>query len=313
MKKVRQYILNIINSIWRIIKSSLGRLLIRCGVIDKFVLVKMDGGICSQMHFYMIGQIFKEKGYLVKYDLSWFVNDGFDLTGKFCRNFDLLNAFPYLEFQKVSRLELFFYRAYMHNNDYFDNINAYNYAELCPPVYLTGYYRDPEGLYCNMRSVFSINNSVFDKRNMELLGDIKHHKSPVAIHVRRGDLSVFNSSYGAPVNSSYFNHSIAYIESKVGKCFYYIFSDEPEWVKNNLIKELSITNNYMVVAINGSDKGYYDLFLIAICNHQITSKGSLGKYGALICNNSDNIVTVYDDEFERETWEGQYSNIIFIK
>ena len=313
MRKFFLYILSAVSPVLGVIKPFLARMLIRLGAIDNCILVKMDGGICSQMHFYMIGQIFKEQGFLVKYDLSWYEENGLDLTGNFSRNFDLLKAFPYLDFPKANRLEIFFYDAYRYYNDFFDKINPFYFTKLCPPVYLTGYYRDPIGIYCSMRAIFSPNVSVFDHNNWTLYDNINQQESSVAIHVRRGDLSVFNSSYGAPVNSSYFNHSIAYIESKVGKCFYYIFSDEPEWVKNNLIKELSITNNYMVVDINGSDKGYYDLFLIAICNHQITSKGSLGKYGALICNNSDNIVTVYDDEFERETWEGQYSNIIFIK
>jgi hypothetical protein len=164
-----------------------------------------------------------------------------------------------------------------------------------------------------MRSVFSINNSVFDKRNMELLGDIKHHKSPVAIHVRRGDLSVFNTAYGAPVGSNYFNNSIAYIESKVGECYYYFFSDEPEWVRNYLINELDVTDNYCIVDVNGAEKGYLDLFLIAACKHQITSKGSLGKYGAFICSNPQNIITIYDDEYERKTWDAKYPNVVFVK
>lgn len=261
----------------------------------------------------MIGQIFKEKGYLVKYDLSWYKDNGLDLTGNFSRNFDLLKAFPYLDLPRANSLELFCYEAFIYDNNYFDKINTYEFTKLRPPVYLTGYYRDPVGFYCNMHSIFSVNNSIFDKRNLVLLDDIKQRESSVAIHVRRGDLSVFNSAYGAPVDSDYINHSLAYIESIVGKCYYYIFSDEPEWIKSNLIKELNVSNNFFVVDINGSEKGYFDLFLIAACKHQITSKGSLGKYGAFICSNPQNIITVYDDEYERDTWYGQHPNIIFLK
>lgn len=313
MKKILIHLRHLFSVFISIIVSVWGRLLILLGFIDRFVLVRMDGGICSQMHFYMIGQIFKQQGYSVKYELNWFDDNGLDLTGKFCRNFDLLKAFPYLDFQKANRLEQFFYKAFKYSNNYFDKTNSLRFSKLSPPVYLTGYFRDPIGLYCDMRSVFSVDYSILNKSNLALLEIIQHKESPVAIHVRRGDLSVFNSAYGAPVDANYFNHSIAYIESKVGRCYYYIFSDEPEWVRDNLINVLNVTDNYYIVDINGSEKGYLDLFLIAACKHQITSKGSLGKYGAFICTNPQNIITVYDDEYERETWDSQHSNIVFVK
>lgn len=313
MKKILIHLHHIFSVIYNTVVSSFGRLLIHLGLIDKFVLVRMDGGICSQMHFYMIGQLFKQQGYLVKYELNWFDDNGLDLMGKYSRNFDLIKAFPCLEFQEVSRIELFFYKSFNYSNNYFDKTNSYCFTKLSPPIYLTGYYRDPIGLYCDMRSVFSVDYSILDKCNLALFDDIKKQESPVAIHVRRGDLSVFNSAYGSPVCANYFNHSIAYIESTVGKCYYYIFSDEPKWVSDNLINELNVTDNYFIVDINGSEKGYLDLFLIAACKHQITSKGSLGKYGAFISSNPQNIITIYDDEYERDTWDSQHPNIVFVK
>ena len=56
--------------------------------------------------------------------------------------------------------------------------------------------------------------------------------------------------------------------------------------------------NCKIVDINGSDKGYMDLFLIARCKHQITSKGTLGKYGALLGDNSEKMVVLCNDEVE---------------
>ena len=58
-------------SIIRKVVASVG---IRLNWLDRMVLVRMDGGICSQMHFYMIGHYFEEKGFTVKYDLSWFLD-----------------------------------------------------------------------------------------------------------------------------------------------------------------------------------------------------------------------------------------------
>lgn len=43
---------------------------------DNIVIIRVDGGICSQIAFFVLGLVFKEKGYEVKYDLSWFETSG---------------------------------------------------------------------------------------------------------------------------------------------------------------------------------------------------------------------------------------------
>ena len=94
--------------------------------------------------------------------------------------------------------------------------------------------------------------------------------------------------------------------------FFYFFSDEPEWVASELIPYLEFANeNCKVVDINGSDKGYMDLFLIAYCKHQITSKGTLGKYGALLRDSADKIVILCDDKVEYQ-WKGVFHNSVFL-
>ena len=57
------------------------------------MVVLLDGGICSQMHQYLLGQCFVDKGESVYYDLSFFEDWGSDLNQCFVRNFDLLKAF----------------------------------------------------------------------------------------------------------------------------------------------------------------------------------------------------------------------------
>ena len=84
----------------------LAKVLIRFHLLKKMIIVRVDGGICSQMHFFLIGQQLKENGFLVKYDLDWFKNNGKDLTGKFARNFDLLKAFPDLDVCVAKKYEI---------------------------------------------------------------------------------------------------------------------------------------------------------------------------------------------------------------
>ena len=83
-------------------------------------------------------------------------------------------------------------------------------------------------------------------------------------------------------------------------------------MRNELIPQLYLTeSNCKVVDINGSDKGYMDLFLIARCRHQITSKGTLGKYGALLGDNPEKTVVLCDDKVEYP-WKELFLNPVFL-
>ena len=281
--------------------------------LDKFILVRMDGGICSQMHFYLIGNEFEKHGFRVKYNLEWFRKLGMDMNGVHVRNFDLTKAFPSLPFKQANMIESTLYQAFAKPRDY-SLIDPSEWVTAIPPAYLNGYYRTPQGMYNTIPDLFNIDLSVLDERNLALYNEIEKNDNSVAVHVRRGDLAVFNNAYGEPVGMSYFQKSIEYIEKYMGcSGYYYFFSDEPDWVKDVLIHNLELSDNYQVVDFNGSDKGYMDLFLISSCRHQITSKGSLGKFGGLLRKSRNNKIIICDDEYQRNEWDNQSSSVVFIK
>ena len=253
--------------------------------------------------------LFKEKGYKVKFDLSWFKSDGHDLDGNHVRNFDLIKAFPYLEFDEISFLESILFAGFKYSN-----LNkSMDFVEKEPPIWLMSYY--PYTHYMldvMMQRYFKITSSCFDEDNYKVYKEIKDRVCPVAVHVRRGDLSSFNPAYGNPVPNTYFSNAIAYILEQNKNAFFYFFSDETQWVSNNLIPEIGLLDNYLIVEGNKADKGYIDMFLIASCKFQITSKGSLGKYGGFIHHGNDNTIVIYDDRIEREKWGGLSDRLVFI-
>lgn len=75
-------------------------------------MIRIDGGICSQMIQYAFGQLLRNKlkqnhiNAKVKYDLSWFTDDGWDLLHKDKRNFDLKKLFPTLNLNIASNVEV---------------------------------------------------------------------------------------------------------------------------------------------------------------------------------------------------------------
>lgn len=283
-----------------------GLMLNHIGALDKFVIIKMDGGLCSQMHFYMIGKMIEEKGIKVKYNIDFFKYYGLDVDGKFSRNFDLLKAFPNIDFEIASRWSYLLYTSFSYKTSILD-MNHIN-----PPMLLNGYYEDSDGFYDRFFKIFFLDEKLLDNANKEMLEYIKTKANSVAIHVRRGDLSGFNPTYGPPVDYNYFNRAIAFVEGHTTKGHYFIFSDDTTWVREHLIEKLNIDTNYTVVDINGSDKGYMDLFLMASCNHQISSKGSFGKYAGFLKHSDLNIITVCNDEYENRIWKNQSKNIVFV-
>lgn len=296
-------------------KRSFYKRLLKYGAISPKMVVLLDGGICSQMHQYLLGKLYAERGYHVAYDLSFYKEWGMDKDYKFVRNFDLLKAFPYLEMENASPLVVDIYRQkfYYEGNNTKEKKYDFSFLEKVPPLYLGGYYHLPADIWLPaFRSIFKLCPEILDDANARICDEIRLASCSVAVHVRRGDLKVEMYDYGKPASLDYFKKSVSYFQKKMLAPYFYFFSDEPDWVINELAPQLQLTEkDCKVVNINGSDKGYMDLYLIAYCKHQITSKGTLGKYGALLGDNPKKVVILCDDEIEYY-WKELLHNPIFL-
>lgn len=272
------------------------QLLLKEKLVSPSIIVRMDGGICSQMHQYLLGEIFRRKGINVEYELSFFKKDGKDVNGIHVRNFDLLKMFPYLDFKAASFMKVKLYSLiYNYIGNYPDDLSV-SWVDLLPPHILSGYYADPPYLYYPLyKEVFNVSQvGKMDSKNQCIYDSIESNNS-VAIHVRRGDLSDYNIAYGYPVTIHYFVKAIKIMQEKVLAPTFYFFSDDKEYVEQELLPAIPFVIKSIIIE-NGPDKGFIDLLLISKCAHQITSKGSLGKHGALLSMNEDKIVIVSKDD-----------------
>lgn len=296
-------------------QRSIYKRLLKYGVISPKVVLLLDGGVCSQMYQYLLGHLYKEHGYKVAYDLSFYDEWGLDKDYKFVRNFDLLKAFPYLKMQKASQLEISMYKQkyYYVGNNTTARIADFSFLEKKPPIYLGGYYLLPPEIYLSaFRSLFRMSPNILDDENLRICNEIDSKTCSVAVHVRRGDLKVEQYDYGMPPTMEYFKNAVAYFKRKFETPFFYFFSDESDWVTDELIPYLQMSDKECkVVNINGSDRGYMDLYLIAHCKHQIASKGTLGKYGALLRDNPEKIVVLCNDKLEYR-WKELLQNTVFL-
>lgn len=111
----------------------------------------------------------------------------------------------------------------------------------------------------------------------------------VSLHVRRGDYvtdQTTNSIHGV-CSLDYYQQAIAFIKSKVENPYFFIFSDDMAWVKQNLEIEGSPVE---FITHNGS-KDYEDLRLMYSCKHNIIANSSFSWWGAWLNSNPGKLVT----------------------
>lgn len=235
---------------------------------EKTAIIKIEGGICSQIGYFVLGKHLEETGYCVKYDFSWFQTNGMDMDKKFVRNYDFEKAFPSIKLKAAKEEEV---------KLYIEKYNVYeNYNLLKEKMYICNF---PERLSLieEYKELLKSNFHPLDIDTIEpIYNEIKNSKS-CAIHVRRGDLSKYHPQYGYPQKPTYFIKTINAVKEWEPQTTFFFFSDECDWIVENIIPILPKDINYKIITQNGSDKGYLDLWLISKCSYIIASKGSMAR------------------------------------
>lgn len=168
--------------------------------------------------------------------------------------------------------------------EYWDGIERA--SENC---YLMGYWQsekyfhDVEKL---IRDDFSFKPELSDI-NHELSQKIVQSTS-VSLHVRRGDYisNEKNKSIYSSCSLEYYQSAIAYISQKVKDPVFFIFSDDIEWTRNNLV----IPFNHSYVSHNQAAESYNDMRLMSLCKHHVIANSSFSWWGAWLNRSADKIV-----------------------
>jgi hypothetical protein len=90
---------------------------------------------------------------------------------------------------------------------------------------------------------------------------------------------------------TYYRNSIQYLSSKYNDLFYYIFSDDIEYIKLNFF----FLKNYAIIDNSSLEiSDYYDLYLMTQVNHLIISNSTFSWWAAYL--NTDPKKTVIAPE-----------------
>jgi hypothetical protein len=111
----------------------------------------------------------------------------------------------------------------------------------------------------------------------------------VSIHIRRGDyLNKENiGMFGNVCTKEYFRKAIESIMLKVSNPHFFIFSNDFEWVMENIEIDNSICT---YVNYNNGESSWKDMYLMSLCKHNIISNSTFSWWGAWLNKNENKII-----------------------
>jgi len=137
-------------------------------------------------------------------------------------------------------------------------------------------------------NIFHFHIDENDSRTIELQKKMNTTTS-VSIHVRRGDFisKRLIESFGNVCDLEYYNKAIKYIRQKVENPYFFIFSDDEQWINENFKFP-----NSVIVDFNKGNDSWKDMYLMSQCKHNINANSTFSWWGAWLNKNPGKIVVV---------------------
>lgn len=253
-------------------------------------LIKMTGGLGNQMFIYaMYLDMHHRFGDEVKIDITdmmhYHVHHGYELHRIF--------TLPPCEFQtnrilkKILEHTLFRIVLERHQKG---SMEAYRTPLKWPFVYYKGFYQNEryfKDVEAQVRQAFTFDERLFNERSKLCLEHIRKDDKAVSIHIRRGDYTEPKHwlKLGQYASTTYFLNAIQRMSELVPGAHYYVFSDDLQWVRDNLPLE-----NATYVDWNTGNDSWQDMMLMSNCHHNIISNSTFSWWGAWLNAHTEKIV-----------------------
>ena len=277
--------------------------------MEKFILSRLWGGLGNQMFQYALAkQLSILNGNIpIKLDVTYFTNyyrpyelDKLNIKAELATKDDifyldngtlnkklgrLIEKIPYIRVKDFLRKP--FSNVYTEKTIRFDP----EVLKIKDQVYLKGYwnsYKYFDNIRKELLEDFSFKYSMNEENN-KMAECISNSENSVSLHVRRGDYLTTKGAmdmYYSPFEDGFYDRAVSFIEEKVDNPEFFLFSDEPEWVKENL----KIKHKTTVVDINKGDNSYWDMKLMSLCKHNIIANSTFSWWSAWLNQNPDKIV-----------------------
>jgi hypothetical protein len=265
------------------------------------IIIRLLGGLGNQMFQYALGRslsaIYRRP---LKFDLSFYNSDA--AKSHWAPRFFCLDHFN-IKLQIVAAAELAPFEKYLRQNIYsrllrraaaFGCYYLHSYifeppknyfvfdpnllaGQLKPNVYLDGFWQT-EKYFSSIENIIRkdfIFKDLPDEINQKMLAEIDSVNS-VSIHVRHGDNATKIAAKHGVLPLEYYYSAISDLVKTVKSPKFYVFSDDPVWVKENLKLDFPA----VFVSNNSDKKNYEDLRLMTRCKHHIIGNSTFSWWGA---------------------------------
>lgn len=128
---------------------------------------------------------------------------------------------------------------------------------------------------------------VTEPHNIKYLKFIENIENSVSLHVRRGDYisdANANARHGC-CDMYYYEQAISTLDSICDDTHYFIFSDDPEWVKDAF--ELK---NMTIIVGNSDELSFRDMQLMSLCKHHVIANSTFSWWGAWLSKNEGTVI-----------------------
>jgi len=148
--------------------------------------------------------------------------------------------------------------------------------------YYDGYWQNT--LLANYIDPTTIFDKLVTKYKSEAIVEEIMGSESVSIHIRRGDYITIkkNKSIYNICEMDYYDAAIDYIRINCLKPTFYIFSDDIEWAKQNIVGD-----EFFYISDN---EPIYDLWLMSLCKHNIIANSTFSWWAASLNTNKSKIV-----------------------
>lgn len=277
------------------------------------IIVNMACGLANRMFQYSYYLFLKKKGYNVSVDYY---------TSARLAHEDVAwnDIFPNAEIKQASKFKVFLLgggsdilsrirRRFLPSSTMV--VNTSGAFEICDidsrkkNQYVIGVFLNADVVQTVSREVKSCFAFMpFKEERNILLEKEMNDCNSVAIHVRKGKDYQTRIWYKDTCSMEYYNKAISVIKEKVDNPQFYVFTDNPQWVKENF-KDL----DYTLVEGNPA-VGYgshFDMQLMSVCKHNIISNSTYSWWSAFLNKNENKIVIVPEIWFNPKSCENYTS------
>lgn len=128
-------------------------------------------------------------------------------------------------------------------------------------------------------------------------------ENSVAVHVRRGDYVTdpdYSKKYTNLFLSGYYKRAIEFLTQKLTNLVFYIFSDDMEWCKQNIVFP-----GYSLVYIDNTEDTIHDFYLMTNCKHQVIANSTFSWWAAWL-NEYENKIVICPRKWFLNDWDDSH-------